>query len=1287
MEASTGFPDSPMEPDEAAFPCKGCGEILEEGKAFELAGNRWHIDCFRCNTCLTLLDSDANLLLLGDGSLICNNCTYSCSACGNKIEDLAILTGDQAFCATCFRCRNCKKKIENLKYARTSQGIFCMECHESLMQRRRKKSAKNGAHRREKHSHNHHQGGTMLLDKSLPSLPPSAADRSHALSPDNDSLASEGYSDTPTELPRISPHGKAPTSKSNSHAGTPTEPPRRSQRRPQLSRSNSSKSTKRERSPAAREDDPKDHLILPATTYKANRNSAVGDPNGDEFCIPLAFDPSPAPGRVPLPRPHHSHGESLVKPPSQPLDGRTSRDYFNANGPSSTSRVASQDYEIHRISSTSESPRDSRHSSQPSSPHIAYQEIGRDPSELAESMRKRKDHGMTHASIGSLAHEKPRETPNEPRPRPNGDSRHDKFKLQEVPKSKKSGSTRSSKSDGISPSLDTSLSSKSSSAPTSAVTHVKEPIMLPTSESPPSLRPNKLVNGGSPLVAHEPTTHDQGSADSPTSPSSVATTPLPNPPQRKDSLGKPGPSKHISRRDVGTGHPVKSTATPSNETPPEKPSIPPSLTPGYNPPSVPVANGNRFVSQPTDSSPSGSTTDPPHVPVRRDRDRGASAGGPSTDFFVAHRIPPNPPSGHRSNSASISTQRSESTRNGDFQVSPSLPRYSAGGEFSMDEDLARILGNEDHQASFLRRVSNSVRHARSYSDRGTRLSREHKWPKSPLTNHADEAFRHEFNGALSSSPDPKEELAWLKNELRRERQRTVEREERLQELEAALEAKSSIRHLNSELREKRVTMADLDTQKEVVLRELERLTEHIAAAKKSDEPLDLIGLTNTVLREFAEDLQKLKSSFSPEIEELTQHRNELRDAVADLTQQRDQRALEFAQLSTRNADLAELNNQLVNQIQELYKANGGPTLDISRPDGLGIYTQPSNERSKGSIDGRDLTPSITESNMTGSTVAHELDGDQPTYLAAPVNIRKAKVNKFNWKRGGQNVAKGVTKGLKAFTSNDPSKVHREGQFPEGQPYGSVQPAPEYPAGQTRGPTPDPLRGLFGNQKQKPTSKNASNHTVSVINADGSPGKPLFGSDLEHRAEYERADIPGIVMRCIQEVEHRGMDVEGIYRKSGGNGQIQQIKEGFERSSDYDISDPDLDINAVTSTLKQYFRKLPSPLITYDVYDKLLDSAAAIVDDPPRCISLMRTAIDELPPRHRACLEVLVFHLARVVVREKENLMTSLNVAVVFAPTIMRPESLVREMSDTQTKNQAVQFLIENCQGVFLPSGE
>jgi hypothetical protein len=39
-----------------------------------------------------------------------------------------------------------------------------------------------------------------------------------------------------------------------------------------------------------------------------------------------------------------------------------------------------------------------------------------------------------------------------------------------------------------------------------------------------------------------------------------------------------------------------------------------------------------------------------------------------------------------------------------------------------------------------------------------------------------------------------------------------------------------------------------------------------------------------------------------------------------------------------------------------------------------------------------------------------------------------------------------------------------------------------------------------------------------------------------------------------------------------------IKDGFSKDENFDISDPDLDITAVTSVLKQYFRKLPIPLL-------------------------------------------------------------------------------------------------------------
>ncbi|KAL8725075.1 MAG: hypothetical protein Q9166_007586 [cf. Caloplaca sp. 2 TL-2023] len=110
--------------DDAVLSCDGCGEDFYEEKCWELADHRWQFECFRCNIFSILLDSDTGSILVSDGSLICDNCAYSCSCCGNKVGDLAIWIGDPAYCAGCTKCRNCEKRIENLKYARTSQGVF-----------------------------------------------------------------------------------------------------------------------------------------------------------------------------------------------------------------------------------------------------------------------------------------------------------------------------------------------------------------------------------------------------------------------------------------------------------------------------------------------------------------------------------------------------------------------------------------------------------------------------------------------------------------------------------------------------------------------------------------------------------------------------------------------------------------------------------------------------------------------------------------------------------------------------------------------------------------------------------------------------------------------------------------------------------------------------------------------------------------------------------------------------------------------------------------------------------
>lgn len=73
-----------------------------------------------------------------------------------------------------------------------------------------------------------------------------------------------------------------------------------------------------------------------------------------------------------------------------------------------------------------------------------------------------------------------------------------------------------------------------------------------------------------------------------------------------------------------------------------------------------------------------------------------------------------------------------------------------------------------------------------------------------------------------------------------------------------------------------------------------------------------------------------------------------------------------------------------------------------------------------------------------------------------------------------------------------------------------------------------------------------------------------------------------------------MDYEGIYRKTGGTGQSKVITQLFEKGNyeAFDLRDTDSfnDICSVTSVLKNYFRSLPNPLLTYALHDAFVGAS-------------------------------------------------------------------------------------------------
>lgn len=537
---------------------------------------------------------------------------------------------------------------------------------------------------------------------------------------------------------------------------------------------------------------------------------------------------------------------------------------------------------------------------------------------------------------------------------------------------------------------------------------------------------------------------------------------------------------------------------------------------------------------------------------------------------------------------------------GSPKVSPKLPRWSSGGDFSMDEDMARILGTDEGSSSILRRVSNAVRHGRTNSiessashnasranhgrsiSETTRATTSPRWPKTPIV----EDHSHEVSSPVSlGGEDP----AFLKRQLRTSEQRVAE-------LERQFTTEKDLKSLNKKLVEKRKTVSVLDTQTEIMIRQLEVLAGYVERAKETKTPVDPRDLEESALKEFVQKLDKVKQAMSAALEQLHEERDQLEEEKLQAMADRDRALLEFEQLSSKNAQLADMNNDLTHQIQERFKSQIG---DIKSPNGLGIYAQ-----SKG------LTASSLNldaaSLSTGATLVPA--DEEPIVESGPtvVQVRKGQVKKFNWKKGSktmaQNVAKGVNRAVVAFQANERERPGGHMGLTGdniGMPYNMTVAQVESPNGPSLNQQPgqqlpnrqhvDASRqgfGFFGKKNQMSKSISTTN-VLAEITAE--PPTTLFGSELFERAEYERRQIPSIVTRCIEEVELRGMDQEGIYRKTGGNSQINTVKDGFSKDENYDISDPDLDITAVTSVLKQYFRKLPTPLLTFDVYERVLES--------------------------------------------------------------------------------------------------
>lgn len=734
-------------------------------------------------------------------------------------------------------------------------------------------------------------------------------------------------------------------------------------------------------------------MLFPTSSSSTTRNSdhyspaTIAPTDGDGF-IPMTLDTSPLTRPAPLSRTrsddHTSNGNTL--PGSEQVFRDDFRDLLAG---SSGSRSASKDRS--RMS-----------------PHIAQQELGRQPSNnRTHGIRQRNQSthdspSMDTASPAMGGFERVRKPPPPPPPPPELDAAGERFKLQEAPKVRRrsSGSRHASKGSAGTTSPSMALAGQTEGTPM-----IEQGVSAPTTikvvgDHVADLPKRKASNRRSPL-------------------SQTTSGNIPERPTRQDSLRKAATKQQIPRKEV----PISESDMASNTS--RSAGAEPSLsTSDAMVRQGPSTVGSKSMASPVDSDsfelPPRSSSRPAPAPgivssTMRSADR--------DDFTAPREAPAPPPMRHKPNESVSSIQSEHFESSSPFAIQEHPPTFLS------EEDDSRFNREEDiEHPGIFRKVSKAVRHGRSHSDKIG--SPSPKWQHKASRNGSVD-----ISSPMMNTLDGQEDTVHLRNKLRFSQQRIAELETEKTTLQQHANSTADMRQVTQDLREKRKTINFLDTQREMIIRELETMTDQLAKAKESKSPIDLESLQSEALKALTQQLDDLRNGLHESIEVLMRQKNNLTTEIADLIQMKDKGFQEYESLSAKNQNLVDHNNKLTQHVQLLYqqgRQGNAPAPFIPPPSGLGIYT--SNLKDKNESQTGLLSIDTTNTQLSGDT---ELE--PATVLTAPqvVNIRKGQPKKFSWKKGSESMAKNVKRGFKgAFAVNGPSMLKEE-QFSEGAPYGAM----------------------------------------------------------------------------------------------------------------------------------------------------------------------------------------------------------------------------------------------------------
>ncbi|KAK0623275.1 hypothetical protein B0T14DRAFT_536200 [Immersiella caudata] len=199
---------------------------------------------------------------------------------------------------------------------------------------------------------------------------------------------------------------------------------------------------------------------------------------------------------------------------------------------------------------------------------------------------------------------------------------------------------------------------------------------------------------------------------------------------------------------------------------------------------------------------------------------------------------------------------------------------------------------------------------------------------------------------------------------------------------------------------------------------------------------------------------------------------------------------------------------------------------------------------------------------------------------------------------------------------------------------------------------------------------------------------------ENGKSYIYGYVPIVVAKCGVFLKEKATEIEGIFRLSGSEKRIKELKTIFDSPDRYGkgLVWDGYTVHDAANVLRRYLNDLPEPVVPLDLYEKFREplrgatkQASADGEGPQfvenfdmdDAIAKYQQLITELPPLNRQLLLYILDLLAVFAAKSDQNRMNSQNLAAIFQPGMLSHPSHAMAPEEYRLNQSVIIFLIEN----------